>query len=160
MTKLLILSDSHRMLQPMLTAVQRVRPDVIVHLGDHCTDADALSRQIDTPLVSVRGNCDAWCSDRPERWCTTLDGVSILALHGHQLGVKSGLLRLRYAALEQGAQLVLFGHTHTPCCQQEEGLWLVNPGTCGGIRPTCALAQLDNGSLSCRILDLYSEEAL
>ncbi len=160
MTKLLILSDSHGTLEYMLHAVRRCQPDLIVHLGDHCADAQRLSQQLNTPLVSLRGNCDYWCSDVPERWSITLAGVPILALHGHQLGVKAGLLRLRYAALEAGAQLVLFGHTHLPCCQQEDGLWFVNPGACKSPRPTCALAELDNGAIQCRILNLYTEEAI
>lgn len=158
MTKLLILSDSHGMLNYMRDAVRRYRPQAVFHLGDHCADADALSREIGIPLISVRGNCDYYARERAEQWECEFDGVRILAVHGHQYGVKMGLLRLRYAALERDAQLVLFGHTHQPCCQQEGDLWMVNPGACGGYRPTCALIETENGSLNCRIIDLYSEE--
>lgn len=158
MTKLLILSDSHGTMQYMQAAVRRYRPHVVFHLGDHCTDADLLAREIDMPLISIRGNCDYYTRDRADRWECEFDGIRVLAVHGHQYEVKRGLLRLRYAAQERGARLVLFGHTHRPFCQQEGDLWLVNPGACGGFLPSCALIETENGSLNCRIIDLYSEE--
>ena len=32
-------------------------------------------------------------------------------------------------ALEKGADAVLFGHTHAPCCQYIDGLAIFNPGS-------------------------------
>ena len=48
--------------------------------------------------------------------------------------------------------MALFGHTHVPCCQQEGGLWLLNPGTISG-RPqaTYGLIELQNGTLHCAV---------
>ena len=48
--------------------------------------------------------------------------------HGHRYGVKSGYLRAIYAAREQQADLLLFGHTHYAECFQEGPLWVLNPG--------------------------------
>lgn len=160
MTKLLILSDSHGTMRHMRLAVQRFHPDAIFHLGDHTADADALAREIGQPVLTVRGNCDYADFDRAETWECDFEGVRIFAAHGHRFNVKMGLLRFRYAAIERGAQLALFGHTHQPYCQQYDGLWLLNPGACSGYAPSCALVEIENGSLSCRIIDLYSEVTL
>ncbi len=50
-------------------------------------------------------------------------------VHGHQYGVKMSLQSLYYRAKEKEADIVLFGHTHVPCCEQEDGIWLINPGS-------------------------------
>ena len=34
-----------------------------------------------------------------------------------------------YHGLEIGAQVVVFGHTHIPSCELQEGIWLLNPGS-------------------------------
>lgn len=49
--------------------------------------------------------------------------------HGHRLGVKRGLQSLYYRTQEVGAQAAIFGHTHTPFCQDIDGTWLINPGS-------------------------------
>ena len=59
--KLLILSDSHGEQEFMQLAVRRERPDAVIHLGDHCADADRLAEEFcGLPVLSVRGNCDLW----------------------------------------------------------------------------------------------------
>ena len=65
------------------------------------------------------------------------------------------------AAREAGAQAALFGHTHQSLAEQRDGLWLINPGTCGPtVHPTCAVLNLDRSGLRCRIQSIYdwSEE--
>lgn len=56
--KLLILSDSHGEQEFMQLAVRRERPDAVIHLGDHCADADRLAEEFcGLPVLSVCGNC-------------------------------------------------------------------------------------------------------
>ena len=44
-------------------------------------------------------------------------------------GVKSGCDAAIARARAAGADILLFGHTHQPLCQQmEDGLWVLNPG--------------------------------
>ena len=124
--KLLILSDSHGEQEFMQLAVRRERPDAVIHLGDHCADADRLAEEFcGLPVLSVRGNCDLWGPPRAETLLRTFEGVRIFGTHGHRYGVKQGLLRFSLAAQEQQAQVALFGHTHIPYCRQEGGLWLL-----------------------------------
>ena len=65
-----------------------------------------------------------------------------------------------YAAQEQQAQVALFGHTHIPYCRQEGGLWLLNPGACGGRTPSCGIVTVDGGKAVCCVKDLLLEETL
>lgn len=159
--KLLVFSDSHGETEPMRTAIGRERPDAVLHLGDHAADAFALSQEYYAlPVAYVRGNCDFSFPPCSEAYRRTMEGVTIFACHGHRYGVKSSLLALTYAAREQGASLVLFGHTHCPYLEESGELTLLNPGACGGRHPTYALVELHDGRAACRIKDVYSEESL
>ena len=89
--KLLILSDSHGEQEFMQLAVRRERPDAVIHLGDHCADADRLAEEFcGLPVLSVRGNCDLWGPPRAETLLRTFEGVRIFGTHGHRYGVKQG----------------------------------------------------------------------
>ena len=52
--------------------------------------------------------------------------------HGHLYGVKSDLTRVVYAARERNADLLLYGHTHIPVTDYEDGLYILNPGSIHG----------------------------
>ncbi len=155
--KLLILSDSHRQTEHMLRAVERERPNTVIHLGDHADDAEAIAREYPfLALCRVRGNCDYFDTVTPEQALFQWEGVRVFAAHGHRYGVKGGLLRLTYAAREKGAQIALFGHTHQPYCEDLGDLWLLNPGACGGSAPTYGVIEIERGKISCCVKDLYS----
>lgn len=130
--KLLILSDSHGDVGAMVDVVEREKPDEIIHLGDCWEDAGELGYVYpDIPMVRVPGNCD-FVSGKPGRLTIAREGKTILLAHGHQWRVKSGPLLALETGREQGADIVLFGHTHEAMCRQELGMWLMNPGTVGG----------------------------
>lgn len=153
--KLLIFSDSHGELSHMRYAIDREKPDYVFHLGDHDRDAEDLMRDYPTlPLVYVRGNCDGF-SDTPLTRIVTLGGFRFYLCHGHTLGVKGGLLRACYAAREQRADFLLYGHTHEAHDEQEQGLRILNPGACGyGPYPTCAVVTIEGGVCKSKILEL------
>lgn len=152
--KILVLSDSHREEESLLRAVRRERPDAVIHLGDHASDALVIEREYPyLPVCRVKGNCDRYDTDVREEVVLTWEGVKILATHGHRYHVKSGLLSLYYAAVQAGAQVALFGHTHIPCCEESEGLWLLNPGACGRLFPTYGIIEIKNGAVQCRVME-------
>lgn len=130
MTKILVLSDSHRNFDPMVQAVELEKPDMIIHLGDHYKDAMSLHGVFpDIPLHAVSGNCDSERSESEKM--IVVEGKKILLCHGHEYGVKSGYLNLQYAAREKGADIVLFGHTHQVFYDQTSQLAMLNPGSIG-----------------------------
>jgi len=155
--KILVLSDSHASLRFMRLAIQRIKPNHVIHLGDHYDDGKAMAQE--TPHIlfhQVPGNCDRF---RCEPWltetlCYPIGGVKIFMTHGHNHAVKSGTYRLLADARKQGADLVLYGHTHCPDCHQEEdGLWVMNPGTCGSDGGSVGLVEIADEKISvCRIL--------
>ena len=151
--KILVVSDTHRNMEKMTLAIEKEKPDLVLHLGDHDADAEALSRQM--PFLSicyVKGNCDSF-SDSPIIYEHSFQGIQIFATHGHKYNVKNGLLPLQYAAMERGANVALFGHTHCAYCQEHGGLWMMNPGTCGGYRASYGLVEIENGRVNCRIVE-------
>ena len=129
--KYLVLSDSHGNVDNMARAVEREKPDGIIHLGDCWRDAEELHELFPRlPLEQVPGNCDLGRFEERER-VVFFGDCRVLLCHGHTLGVKSSLLRASYEARERGAQALLYGHTHIPHIDYHDGLWLVNPGSIG-----------------------------
>ncbi len=155
--RVLGLSDSHGDLAFMRRAVELIRPHGIIHLGDHYEDGERLGREFPhLPLWQVAGNCDrAGLFGHPEQLCPEIFGARVYLTHGHREGVKLGLGGLLRRAREQGVQAALFGHTHQALCQREEdGLWVLNPGT-GSFWPrTAAVMVIENGQVcACRLLE-------
>ena len=147
MKRLLICSDSHGNSQSLLAAAEAERPDLLLHLGDGERDlARVRERFPRLTVANVRGNCDDW-SDTPLQRVFSVEGHRIFMVHGHAYNVKwdRDLLRLRYAALEQEAELALFGHTHRPYLDCQGGLWVLNPGSVGAGR--YAVVTLDGTAL-------------
>ena len=127
--KILVFSDSHRSWSGMIQAIDEQKPDQVIHLGDLISDAEEISYLYPKlPVRMVPGNCDGWTTV-PSIKQITLQGRSILLSHGHLWGVKSGCDAAIARARAAGADILLFGHTHQPLCQQmEDGLWVLNPG--------------------------------
>ncbi len=117
--KCLIFSDSHGDITSLDRAIRTHRDaEVIFFLGDGLSDLDALTLPKNMMVLAVRGNCDfsgvfaGSLVRKVEK--ITLMGKTIVLTHGDLYGAKygeGGLLRL---AIEEGADLVLFGHTHIP----------------------------------------------
>ena len=155
--KILVLSDSHSALRFMYHCVDAVMPDVILHLGDHYDDAEALAEEYpDIRMYHVPGNCDRYrCPpDALEIMTPVIDGVRLYMTHGHRHHVKMDIGRLLSDAREAGAQAALYGHTHVPNCYQDtDGLWILNPGSCGYFGGSAGLIEIQDGRIqSCRIL--------
>ena len=147
--KILVFSDSHRSLGSMLDTIELQKPDMIVHLGDLARDAEEIGYAYPMiPLVSVPGNCDGWTTD-PAIRRFSIEGKSVLLSHGHLWYVKRGYEMAMLEARKAGADILLFGHTHNPYCQQQEDeLWVMNPGSA---RNSYGIILLENGSINCSL---------
>ncbi len=156
--RLLILSDSHTDVEAMQKAVRREKPDVILHLGDHFTDAQELGRSFpDIPLHAVEGNTD-YAPGAPVELLLPFEGKRIYMTHGHLFGVKMGISGISRKGAAVGADLVLFGHTHKPFLRNEGQMLLFNPGSVGkcirGLTyniPTYGVVTIEDGELKCDI---------
>lgn len=155
--KILVLSDSHSSLAFMRKAISIVKPDAVVHLGDHYDDAIAMSEEFpNIPIHCVPGNCDRhrMMDVQPEVLCYDVCGVRLFMTHGHLQSVKVTLVRLLNEARAMNAKAALYGHTHIADCHREGDLWVLNPGSCGYGRKSAGLIEAVAGEIAqCRILD-------
>lgn len=150
----------------MRRCLNALKPDAMIHLGDYYDDGTAMSEEFHwLRFWQVPGNCDKYrCPPfSPETLVQKIDGVKFLLTHGHNHFVKSGLGVLIADGRKVQADAVLFGHTHSAYCAQEpDGLWVVNPGSCGYYGGSAALIETGDGKInSCRIVtseDLDSME--
>ena len=141
----------------MRSCVEAIKPQAIVHLGDHYDDAETLEELYPhIPMHKVPGNCDRYrCPPWvPARLCYDVCGVRLFMTHGHQHGVKTNTALLIAEARAMKAQAALYGHTHqAECRQNEDGMWILNPGSAGYGGGSGAIIETENGTiLSCRLL--------
>lgn len=155
--KILVLSDSHAALSFMRLCIEKLRPDQMIHLGDYYDDGASMAEEFpQIPMYQVPGNCDKYrCPTfvQPVQ-VQCIGGVRLLMTHGHQHYVKQDTGRLLEDARAAGVDAVLYGHTHVANCYQEpDGLWVLNPGSCGYYGGSVGLIQVEAGKIvACRIL--------
>ena len=155
--KILVLSDSHSAMSFMRLCVETMKPDAMIHLGDFWDDANALKEQFPgIPFYQVPGNCDRFrCPPGyPEILVDRVLGVDLYMTHGHRHNVKMYTHTLLRDARACHVAAVLYGHTHEADCYQEaDGLWVLNPGSCGYYGGSAGLIEVENGRIQgCRIL--------
>lgn len=152
--KFIVFSDSHGVADNMIRAVRREAPQLCFYLGDGEHDLARLQKRFPRlPIHAVRGNCDMF-STLPRTLCCAAGGLKIFLTHGHLFEVKHDpLLRtLCEAALEEDADVVLFGHTHQPFLDHTMGMSLLNPGSIGPTTmPSYGLIRTDGGKVETEI---------
>lgn len=154
-SRVVILSDTHGRLPGEVLGACR-GADRIVHAGDVGSDAILPELAAAAPLTAVSGNVDP-PGTAPVRARAEVAGWRILVQHVvWERGGPSGEVRDLLA--RQGADLVVFGHTHEPLCVERDGVVYLNPGGCGAGRfnwpRSYAEAVVDRRGLRLRILNL------
>ena len=155
--KLLVLSDSHSSRSFMRYCIDRIKPAHIIHLGDHFEDGKVMAEEY--PHIrfhQVPGNCNRFrCAPwEAEVLCYPIGGVKFFITHGHRHNVKTGLSHLLLDARKSGAAIVVYGHTHqSQCHKEEDGLYVMNPGTCGSWGGSVGVVEIAEEQISsCQIL--------
>ncbi len=164
--KILIFSDSHGSSANILRAI-KLHPDaqMLLHLGDGVDDLHNIKQAFpNLYTVCVNGNYeDNFFSQKSGKLSdvvTVLD-KKIFMCHGHRFNVSFSKQSLMYAALEQGADIVLYGHTHTkhneyipndkPNETIKNGLYIFNPGSISrprdGVYPSFGLVEIRNDGI-------------
>jgi putative phosphoesterase len=124
-----VISDTHGHPLWIEKAVEKLKDsDVLIHLGDYVNDLKYIKKEYKGEIISVKGNCD-FDSDKPVEILEEIEGKIIFITHGHRYNCKTSLTALKFRALELGADIVLFGHTHLPEASFDEGVLFVNPGS-------------------------------
>jgi putative phosphoesterase len=156
--KIGIISDTHGLLRAQVfeifAGVEHILHAGDVGKGDILTELEAIA-----PVTAVWGNVDGLDlrGRVPEVARVELGGVSVVVLHGMQLGSPTPE---KAAAAHPDAGLVVFGHSHRPLIRQVGSVLAVNPGSAGPRRfkdpVTVALAELQDGRATARLVDLES----
>lgn len=128
--RILVTSDSHGNFRNLRQAVlAQPSAQLIMHLGDGADDLEDVRLEFpERQFLQVRGNND-WSSALPLEGEITLQQTKIFYTHGHKYNVKYGLYDLAQEARRRQADVVLFGHTHVPYADYDDGLYLMNPGS-------------------------------
>ncbi|MDH7601686.1 MAG: phosphodiesterase [Armatimonadota bacterium] len=145
--KIGVVSDTHGNIDAWNKAYRQLEgADLILHAGDvlyhpprlgwiQGYDIPALVDALNnckTPLVIVRGNCDAQVYEellkipvQSDYAVVQFGAIRIVISHGH-LFTKQGMADM---ARRYGANCFVFGHTHIPEIETVDQVLLINPGS-------------------------------
>ena len=156
--RILVISDSHKrgdIIEKILYAQKEATH--VFFLGDLASDIeDFIYLFPEKQFYILSGNCD-YFSTFPSSDIAFLNGKKIFYTHGHNLGVKSSTTHLLKTAKQNGCDIALFGHTHNPLILYEDGVYLVNPGSCGSPRSskaTYAVIDIENNGIMPIIIEV------
>lgn len=148
--KVLIVSDTHGQDENLEETVLREAPfDYLIHCGDVEGREIFIEALAECPCTIVAGNNDFF-TDLPYEEEVTLEGHKILVTHGHHYFVSRDYDKLVENAQAKGCKIAMYGHTHMPVIENEDGILIINPGSLTyprqrGRRPSYAVMQIEEG---------------
>jgi len=154
--RIFVISDTHGKIDKAVEIYKSLQDiDLIVHLGDHRSDARKMKEMLNVPLIGLKGNMDGSFS-RDGYHILETDFGKIFLAHGHMENVKQNYENIMYKAESLHCRAAFFGHTHIPLFTEAEGLYLLNPGSLslptGGRKGSYAVATITKDSLTASIL--------
>ena len=156
--RLIVFSDTHGSFAAAREVIERNPGSyTFIFLGDGEKEIDKL--RIIYPekmILNVSGNCDNTYT--PDTDLYNAGKVKVLFTHGHRYNVKYGTDELLEKAKALGAELVLFGHTHTRLYEYRDGVHILNPGSAAlprdGKNPCYAFVDITPKGILCAHVDL------
>ncbi len=138
----------------MMNAIEREgKIDLIIHAGDVLADVEDLQIMYPKcPIAYVKGNNDFWDRTAVEDRFFEFDKVKIFLTHGHNYGVKYSSAKILKKGEELGADICVFGHTHSVLNEKIGKLTLFNPGSAS--RHYGVLTTDGNGGFKLKIVDI------
>ena len=128
--RLVVTSDVHKRTSVLFDIVERHidNANLFINLGDSANEIEELLMVYpDLKIECVAGNCDFY-SSYPLTKLLECAGKRVFITHGHPYYVKHGYEMLKQEARSVKADICLFGHTHTPITEIEDGIYYMNPG--------------------------------
>lgn len=150
--RIVVFSDTHRSIDNCIRVLDNlIGVDMIIHLGDHVTDAESISYLYpDIELIKIRGNNDFDFST-PCETIVECGGIKLFCCHGHMYSQKS----LFNIARDEGCSVILRGHTHISAIITQDGITLLNPGSISRPRDAhCSygIIEIDDGKIGMDII--------
>lgn len=149
--KILVVSDTHRKNDNYLNVVQKeAKLDMVIHLGDVEGSEYTIQSAVDCPVEIIAGNNDFF-SNLPTEKTLQVGKFRVMIAHGHQYYINMGNEMIKEEALAQGADIVMYGHTHKPVIDMTKGIIAVNPGSLSyprqeNRRPSYIIMEIDGNN--------------
>lgn len=139
MHKIGVISDTHGLLRPEVLEILR-ECEVILHGGDINKQKILDELEEIAPVHVVRGNNDKeWAAGLPESLNIELFGLKIFMVHNKKM-IPANL---------QDVDMIIYGHSHRYEEKNIDGIYYLNPGSCGPRRftqpITLAVLTVENG---------------
>lgn len=147
MMRILVVSDTHGKHDNLKKAVDAVKPDRLIHLGDSEGFDSRIADMAGCPVDIVKGNCD-FSNDLEKYIVTDIGRHRAFLTHGHLYQVGYSLEELIFAAKENDADIAMYGHTHVPEIIETGEVQVINPGSISkprqdGHKPTYIVIDVD-----------------
>ena len=127
--RVLIVSDTHGRHSGLDLALKEAgNIDMLIHLGDVEGGETYIDAVTDCEKHIIRGNNDFF-SDLPKEEEFYIDRHKIFITHGHAYYVSLDPEYIREEGKARGAEIVMFGHTHRPYYEDDNGIIVLNPGS-------------------------------
>lgn len=158
-----VISDTHSVVAPqvfdLFAGVQ-----LILHAGDVGNDDVLTALETIAPLRAVSGNVDGVpTAQRPLYQQIETPAGRIAVTHGHLRAAPSGDRQLlAYHFRDFRPSIIIFGHSHIPTLDEQEGVVLFNPGSAGrgrfGQGPSVGLITVVHEGVPPRFEHIYFDE--
>lgn len=153
-----VLSDTHDHLDRLAAALrhfQQAGVEAVIHAGDLVAPFAAKAlKQWAGPLYVVYGNNDGERKGLKSVLPQITDGPIWVECGGRRISLGHYPPSTERPVVE-GADIVIFGHTHELRNEERDGVLYLNPGECcGWVNGRATAAVLDTERLEARIVDL------
>lgn len=127
--RILVISDSHGKNDDVKQVLEQVGAiDMFIHLGDIERGPEYIRELAGCECHMISGNND-YDIHLPNQDSFMIADKKVFITHGHRFYVGSGVERLREYAVDNGYDIVMFGHTHMPFLDIGEDVTILNPGS-------------------------------
>lgn len=153
--RILVVSDVHGDFYSLKKAIDsQPSAEVVIFCGDGEKEFQTIKMYYSNKMfIGVKGNCD-FGSMLLGVETITLEGKKIFITHGHLYNAKMTMTNLYYAAKEQNADILLYGHTHKAVSDYNDGMYILNPGSCNGYDASYAYIDITPSGIMTNILKI------
>lgn len=151
--KILVFSDTHGSYEQAVEIINNTdRVDAVIHCGDMLYDCLEMKKEIpdSIPFYYVCGN-NEFRSDVPTELSVVLGGKKVFITHGHLFGVRCGTDSLR-KKINEGFDIVLYGHTHQKHIEYYKDGIILNPGSMAFFSGDYAVIEIENGAVRAKLM--------
>jgi putative phosphoesterase len=148
-----IISDTHGRLPHSVSKVFK-KTDLIIHAGDIGDPEIIDTLEKIAPTRAVRGNMDMG------KWARQLRQNDSIRIKHKRLVTIHDVYNLDINTQSDPYHVVIYGHTHRPQVEKQQGVLYVNPGSAVqprfGYPPSVAMLEIKGNSIRARLIDLTS----